>query len=213
MIAISKEIWKFALSKEIILSAEYLLGRLNVRTDWVKWEFPGLDLSSSRACHQIPSYLSWKADPHSLATDGFQPSWKHRGLLYAFSPFSMTGRVLLKVKTKEVDVILITPRWPAQPWYSQVLESSVTEPLLLPQLRNILVDPQGQVHPLVVNKSLRLVAWKVSGIAWPRKEFRQGLQNLSQVPEDQAHHLITNQPGINRLAGVVNGKLIRIHVI
>ena len=44
------------------------------------------------------------------------------GLLYAFPPFSMIGKVLLKIKTEEVDVILITPSWPAQPWYSKVLE-------------------------------------------------------------------------------------------
>ena len=112
-----------------------------------------------------------------------------------------------------MNAILITPSWPAQPWYSQVLELPVTELLLLPQLSNILVNPQGQEHPLVVNKTLRLVAWKVSGGTQPQKEFRQGLQSLSQVPEDQAHHLIMNRPGVNGLAGVVNEKLIRIHAI
>ena len=53
----------------------------------------------------------------------------------------MIGKVLLKVKTEEVNVILITPNWPAQPWYSQVLELSVIKPLLLPDLSNILVNP------------------------------------------------------------------------
>ena len=33
MTAISKEIWEFALSKEIMLTAEYMPGRLNVRAD------------------------------------------------------------------------------------------------------------------------------------------------------------------------------------
>ena len=137
---------------------------------------------------------------------------KHLGLLYAFPPFSMIGKVLLKVKTEKVDVLLIKPSWPAQAWYSQVLELSVTEPLLLPQLSNKLTQIlMGLVPPLVVNKALRLVAWNVSGRAW--KEFRQGLQSLSQAPEDQAHHLITNRPGVNGLAGVVNGNLIHIHAI
>ena len=83
----------------------------------------------------------------------------------------MIGKVLFKVKTEGVDVILITPSWPTQPWYSQVLGLSVAEPLLLPQLSNILVNPQCQVHPLVVNKTLRPVAWKVTGRVWPQKEF------------------------------------------
>ena len=158
MIVISKEIWKFALFKEIMLTAEYLPSRYSRNfqdsSEWllsprvfqeicVKWGFPELDLFASRACHRIPSCLSWKADPHNLATDAFQQSWKHWGLLYAFPPFSMIEKVLLKVKTEEGDVI---PSWLAQPWYSQVLELSVTEPLLPPQLSDILVNPQGQVH-------------------------------------------------------------------
>ena len=32
--------------------------------------------------------MSWKADPHSLATDAFQMSWKYRGATVCFSPFS-----------------------------------------------------------------------------------------------------------------------------
>ena len=74
---------EFAMSKKIKLTAEFLPGRLNVRAgqaftnfqysrEWllsprvfpeicVKWGFPELDLFASRAYHQTPSYLSWKA--------------------------------------------------------------------------------------------------------------------------------------------------------
>ena len=94
--------------------------------------------------------------------------------------------------------------------YSQVPELSETEPpLLLPQLSNIFVTPQGQVHLLVVNQILRLVAWKVSARDCPRNEFQQGLQSLSQVPEDQTHRLIMNRLGVNKLMW----KLIHIHGI
>ena len=82
---------------------------------------------------------------------------------------------MLKVKAKE-DVILIKQSWLAQPWYSQVLELSATEPLLLPQLSKTLVNPQGHVHLLVVNQTLKLVAWKVLGRAWLPKEFEESLQ-------------------------------------
>ena len=34
------------------------------------------------------------------------------------------------------------------------------------------------------------------------------MQNLSQVAEDEEHHLITNRPGVNGLACLVNAKLI-----
>ena len=43
MIAISKEIWEFALSRKIMLTAEYLPGRLNVRADRLGFQkFPRL---------------------------------------------------------------------------------------------------------------------------------------------------------------------------
>ena len=129
-----------------------------------------------------------------------------------FSPFFNDRESSIKIKTEKVDVILITPSWLAQPWYSQVLELCVTEPQLLPQMRNMSNHPKSQAYPLFVNQAMRLMAWKVSGRAWPRKEFQQGLQSLSQVAKDQAH-LITNRLSINSLAGVMNGKLIHIHAI
>ena len=93
-------------------------------------------------------------------------------LLYAFPPFSVIRKVLLKVKTEEVNVILITRSWPLQPWYSQVLRLSVTEPLILPRLSNILVNPQGQIHP------------KTSGM----ESFRQSL--ASEGISERAAELI-----------------------
>ena len=35
-----------------------------------------------------------------------------------FNVLVLIGNVLLKVKAKEVDVILIIPSWPVQPWHS-----------------------------------------------------------------------------------------------
>ena len=40
---------------------------------------------------------------------------------------------------------------------------SVVVPLLLPQLPYLLVDPQGNPHPLIQNRTLRLMAWEISG--------------------------------------------------
>lgn len=121
--------------------------------------------------------------------------------------------MLAKARMEEICLILLTPNWQTQPWYSQVLDMAVQAPLLLPQNPNLLMNPHGEVHPLVANKSIRLVAWKVSGKAWQVKEFQKGLQTLSQVPDDQARFLITNRPGENGLAGEVNNRLIPFSVI
>ena len=57
-------------------------------------------------------------DPHSQATDILQQKWKNLGLLYAFPPFSLIGIVLLRVREEGLTMILVTPNWPAQHWYS-----------------------------------------------------------------------------------------------
>ena len=76
-----------------------------------------------------------------------------------------------------------------------------------------MVDPKGQVHPLVLNKTLKLMTWKISGKACLRKKFQTQLPILSQIQEDQALDLITSQPGKNELAGVVKDRLIQLHAV
>ena len=153
--------------------------------------YPRDNLLASRACHQLHTYMAWRTDRHSQATDAVQQKWKNLGLLYAFTLFSLIGRILLRVREIGLTMILVTANWPIQPWYSRILELCITEPLLLPQSQKLLVDPKGQVHPLVLNKSLKLMAWKISGKTWLRKEFQTQLTILPQIPEDQALQLIT----------------------
>ena len=59
MIAISKEIWEFALSKWIMITTEYMPGRLNVRADWASRNFKGSSewLLSPRVFQKI--YVKW----------------------------------------------------------------------------------------------------------------------------------------------------------
>ena len=53
--------------------------------------------------------------------------------LYAFPPFILIGRVLLKMKQDQVlEACLITPLWRAQPWFPLVLEMSIDFPVLIP---------------------------------------------------------------------------------
>ena len=110
-------------------------------------------------------------------------------------------------------MVLITPAWQTQPWYGQLLQVSVQTPILLPLVSNLLVDPQGAIHPLVKNGSLTLVAWNISGRIWQTREYQKGLQDLSQMPEDRVHSLLTNRPGESGLAGVVNNKLIPLNAL
>ena len=169
---------------------------------------PEIDLFAWRLSHQLPVYIAWKADPPSLGTDAMQQIWSHK-LLYAFTPSALIPRVLRKVEEDQVNMmILITPTWQTQVWFPELLRLSIAKPLLIPNHKFLLTNPQAEVNPLVQNQTLRLAAWKVSGKSCLRKEFRKQLPFLSQVQGGMAQSLITIRPGGSGLAGVLKRKLI-----
>ena len=49
----------------------------------------------------------------SLQTDSLQQKFKKLELLYTLPPFSMIGRVLLRVREEGLTMILATRNWPA----------------------------------------------------------------------------------------------------
>ena len=75
---------KFGNSQKIIITAEYLPGKLNVSANWAfrnfqdssecflspkvfqminrNWVTPEIDLFASRACHQFHTYMAWRPD-------------------------------------------------------------------------------------------------------------------------------------------------------
>ena len=219
------------MSRQITITAEYIPSHLNVIADREsreiqdrsEWKLspvifqrvcrvlgsPDIDLFASRISHQVPAYMAWKPDPGSIATDALQQSW----FPYAFPPFCLIARVLAKLKKEKVRLLLVTPTWQTQTWYSMLTGMSVRNPILLPHKKNLLLDPRQNVHPLVENKTIQLAVWVVSGIVWQQKAYQTGLQSLSRIPEGRAQFLLTNRPGESGLAGVVNGKLIPFNVL
>ena len=160
----SKELWEYLLSKETTLTAEYLPSELNERADhqsrnvqdWSEWKLcpqifreickklgtPDIDLFASRTSHQLPAYMSLKADPNCRAVDALQQRWTPF-FPYAFPPFNLIGRVLQKTLKEQASIILITPIWTTQSWYPLLLEMTVREPLILPKHPEMLMDPLG----------------------------------------------------------------------
>ena len=164
---------------------------------------PTLDLFAFKLYHQLPRYIVWKPDSGSIATDAFLPPWD-REYSFAFPPFSLISLVLRKILQEKIDhLIIVTPTWQTQLWYAQLLKMSVQPPFFLPQIRNLLTNPSGKNHPLVVTGSLRLVVRKVSRKVCKSKEFQVMLPNLSHIQRERAQQLITNRSGVSGLAGVM----------
>ena len=80
--------------------------------------------------------------------------------------------------------------------------------MLLPQGIKVLINPKSTLHPSMVENSLKLVAWLVSGKPYRVKKFQKILLTLSQIPDEKGYSLIMSQTEENGLAGVLNKKLI-----
>ena len=118
--------------------------------------------------------------------------------------------MLRKVQKDQTKLIIIMPAWQSQSWYPTLLKIAISDPFLLPKHQKILLNPEGKIHSLVQNSTLRLVAWLVSGKTYLQREYQKGLLILSQIPEGKVPSEIANQPGKSRLAGVMGNKLISL---
>ena len=230
LLSIAQELWEYALNKQITLTAEYLPGELNHEADWESRHFRDssnwklnptvfqaldhlwgpltIDLFADRMNTQLQSYISWFPDPFAHGTDAFQIPWTNlRG--YSFPPFSMICRCLAKIRKYQAAIVLITPTWHTQAWYPVLLEMSCRQPILLPPLSNLLLSPNLQPHPLVLQGHLSLAAWMVTGKTCLQTEFQSKLPNFSAPTlGEQARQELTTAPGNSGVAGVVRGKLI-----
>ena len=135
------QIWEWCQARNIILHAEYLPGKDNVKADWEsrhQWDnsdwkqLPSvfrslnsslgpftIDLFAYRTNAQLPQYYSWKPDPAAKAVDAFSVAWT-QDKPYLFPPFNLIGRALMKIQTEAIEfACLIAPAGLVQVWYPQ----------------------------------------------------------------------------------------------
>jgi hypothetical protein len=234
MNAITKAIWDYLLRNRISCTAEYLPSNLNKEADEMsrsndssEWMLnpklfekicqimgnPDVDLFASLASHQIDRYISWRPDPKAIATDAFQQDWRHK-LGYAFPPFKLIGRTLRRAQAQHISsMIIVTPVWHTQPWYATLLAMTIQNPVLLPRTPELLKDPAGRLHPMILQHKLQLAAWLISGQDCKQREFQKGLLRSSHPQDQQALTAIMNQPGRSLVAGVNKDILIPFNVL
>ena len=99
---------------------------------------------------------------------------------------------------------------------STLLPKSATpfsQTFLLRMSPGVLKNPKGEDHLLVINKSLGLVAWKVTGKPWISQAFQNELPILSLTQRDRVHQLIITRSGKSGVAGVIGNKLIHFDAL
>lgn len=226
---LAQELWAWCLDRTLTIRAEYLPGHLNEEADFqsrnhgsAEWALhpdafaliqdhfrpSRVDLFASRINAQLDHYVSWRPEPSSVATDAFTFDWSTVDG-YAFPPFALIARCLQRVRRQRVQtLVLVTPLWRGAPWYPQVLEAAVAPPLLLPRWVDLLTGPGGELHPLVEEHQLILVAWLVSGHHSRVKDFQVTCRPSSLDHGGQRQRATTTALGRFGLAGVINGRSI-----
>ena len=82
------------------------------------------------------------------------------GNFICISPVFVNSESTLQNSKGESQCSNITPAWQTQPWHPNLLAMSFSELFVL---QCVLKNRNREDHPLVINKSLALVAWKVTG--------------------------------------------------
>jgi hypothetical protein len=151
---------------------------------------PEVDLFASRLNTQVERFVSWTPEPGAWGVDAFSLHWD--GLLfYAFPPFSVIGRVLMKVKQERTTGILVVPLWPTQPWFPSLLKLLVAHPQACKPGVKLQIKRQPlKVHPL--HKKLVLLVTHISGRCSLTGAYQAQLQSSCQMPGKKA--LRTNTP-------------------
>jgi len=192
------------------LTPHFLPGRLNVLADYqsrpdqvlaTEWtldtavfrrlqtHFPlmAIDLFATRLNHRLPMFVSPFPDPLAVDSDALTMEWD--GLqAYAFPPFAIIPEVLFKVGRSDMSCVLISPWWPTQPWFPEVLRLLMGPPVQLPHYRRLLSQPLRQVYHQRP-EWLSLHAWPLSGSVSVRRAFQSELRRLrlatsGPVPSD-----------------------------
>lgn len=148
---IAKSIWQWCEIRRLYIHAAYIKSSENETADAesrrvhpdIEWELsddcfqsivhqfghPVVDLFASRVNNKCTNYVSWHRDPDALAINAFTLNWSH-WFFYAFPPFAIILKVLMKIISDKARGIVVVPKWPSQAWYpifQRLLTSEIIE--------------------------------------------------------------------------------------
>ena len=110
---------------------------------------------------------------------------------YAYPPASLIRACLNKVRTENVEIILIAPGWPNQEWFPDLLDLAIDFPITLPPVQKLLKQTfSHHFHPHPWN--LNLHAWRLSRDSTRREDFLRRLPKGSLYLRDNPQQGFTN---------------------
>jgi hypothetical protein len=193
-------------SRRPLSSGDWKLDPQSFKAIQAIWEVE-VDLFASSWNAQLPIFVSRGPQPGAWKTDALSLSWKALAG-YCFPPFNLIPFCLTKVRQEQAEIVLVTTYWPSQCWFPSLMELATDIPLLLFPSKSLLRSPLGEGHPLTKDESIRLIAWRLSGVVWKSEAFREKLSSSYWEQLVQIHTLHTSPLGSLGADGVVNGTTI-----
>lgn len=157
--------------------------------------------------HTVGEILQLSARSLAEQYDALVQPWREENA-HAFPPFNLISKCLRKISLEGATLLIICPVWPAQAWYPHLLQLLTDNPVLLPAHNDLLLDPLGNRHPMIVNNSLPLAGWRLSGNTSLQRAYQKKLQVFSSLPNVDQQMLSTSPVGLSGVAGVANDRLI-----
>ena len=124
-----------------ILKTEWSLNQTIADRIFRAWGRPFDDLFALGLNTKLAIYVSPIREETSWKVDSLVQNWD--GLYaYAYPPTSLIRACLNKVRTENVEIVLIAPVWPNQEWFPDLLVLSIDFPISLPPLSSASVASQ-----------------------------------------------------------------------
>ena len=129
---------------------------------------------------------------------------------YLFPPSPILPVVLQKVKQCNNTFLVISPIWPCQSWYSDLITLSLDHPLCLPQTEDLLVPDIPKKYWVHPNPGLfQYHAGLLSGSTSKHLQtFQQALPTEGPCHRETKQDNSTTQIGRNFVIGAINGRQI-----
>ena len=145
----------------LILKAEWRLGTTAFQWVCANSPFgpPTLELFGNSLNHHLPRYVSPCADAGSWAVDALVCTWPD-WVLYAFPPFSIIDRVLLKIlQERPPRLLLVAPYRPLAPWLPQLRALSLWVRAIPPAILSL--HQPHFAHEMADPTPLSLALWAI----------------------------------------------------
>jgi hypothetical protein len=228
----AREIWLWALQRNIWLSSGHIPGKHNCQADFesrnfnedYEWKLdeaayvsginklqfePEIEIFASRTNHQIDKFVSWRPEPEAFAVDAFSLNWG-KLKIYCFPPFSVLPAVLQKIHTDKATGLVVVPNWPTQPFYATLMKMLISQPIFIKRRPSLLKLP-GKTSVHKIWDRLDLLMCLLSGDQLKITNFREMLRISSCHRGEKGPPNNTDAISTNGKFSVVDG--ISIHFI